>query len=143
MSILYNFLIFLAASFSVQTAMNYLSMLSLDSQARSNDVLSKRADARNVSVRYHDSINRLGHDSYCGTPSNLSHVENFHFAVNDCATLINTLAGNASAGYYSGWWDVKDWDYCEVGTYSWMMVAGWETCNFAVVIPECSNIATP
>lgn len=108
------------------------------------EITSRRDDGRNTSVRYHDSINRFGHDSYCDTPSNLTRNPRFQFAVEDCATLINILAGDASAGYFSGWWDVKDWDFCKAENYSWILIAGWETCNFAVVMPDCpSTIATP
>lgn len=144
-SIIYAFFLFLVASYSVQPAVGYEGTLSLGTPVQSNDGLSRRADARNISVRYHDSINRLGLDSYCGIPGNLTHIPQSNYAVEDCRTLMNTLAGNPSAGYYSGWWDVKDWDYCRAGAgdYSWMMIAGWETCNFAVVMPDCPEIATP
>lgn len=145
MSIFFTFLLALLASSSLQRAwiVDYPSTLSLRDGAQSNDVISKRADAHNVTIRYRDSNNRFGHDSYCGPPRNQTQIQNHTYVVNDCVALINTLAGNAADGYYSGWWEVKDWDYCRTGNYSWMMIAGWETCNIAVVTPDCSNSTTP
>lgn len=147
MTIFYAFLLALAlltsSSLQVAWTVDHSSTLSLRHGAQSNDVISRRADARNTTIRYHDSNNRFGHDSYCGPPRNQTQIQNHQYRVNDCVALINTLAGNAADGYYSGWWEVKDWDYCRVGNYSWMMIAGWETCNIAVVTPDCSDSATP
>lgn len=143
MSIIYAFMLFLVALSSVQPAFGYEGTLSLGSPAQPNDGLSRRTDARNISFRYHNSINRLGLDSYCGTPINLTHTPQSYYAVEDCRQLISTLAGTGSAGYYNGWWDVKDWDYCKTEDHYWMNIVGWETCNFAVVMPNCSNFSTP
>lgn len=79
---------------------------------------------------------RFGLQSYCDLPYNKSEVGRHQYMIEDCVKLIDLLAGEDN---YKGYWMVMDHDCSPNEDYWWITVAGWGTCNFAMVVPTCGE----
>ncbi|KAG6361243.1 hypothetical protein INS49_009467 [Diaporthe citri] len=80
----------------------------------------------------------FGLESYCTMPSNRTEVDGHQYNIEDCVQLIDFLAGE---DHYNDFWMVEDYDCSTMGDCWWMTVAGWGTCNFAIVAPACEPLS--
>lgn len=98
---------------------------------------SKRDFEHAAYVIYHESELPFGFEAYCDLWSldNPSIIEGHQYTVEDCKKLINDLIGQHAFG---GYWLAEDYNCISSKDHWWMTVAGWGTCNFAVVDPHCN-----
>lgn len=133
MLIIFAFFLALMASIFSDVAISHDNMST--SQIRT-PILQRR---RPVILNYQDPSLRFGHESFCTSPDPFQEIASVNqtYMVADCDRLIHMLRGDD--GRYGGWWLVEDLECKPDGDYWWAMVAGWKSCNFAVVTPDCPS----
>lgn len=133
MLIVYAYFLVFLATISLEAAVSHHS--EEPSRSRHFDI-AKRSDAHRVYFDYYagGSLGRDCRFSY----GNIDHTQTNYYMVQDCVKLIQALAGHDEL--YTGSWYVSDKDCFQGDDYWWITVAGWGTCNFAIVMPTCSSI---
>ncbi|KAJ0106758.1 hypothetical protein J7T55_001282 [Diaporthe amygdali] len=140
MLVICAFFLALIASVSSYTLSHPPSIVPPHDRALQDRVISASPQIHTVTVVYDFSDYHPGNASHCGPFENRSETPNTPFIVEDCKTLLRlVIAGDPS---HTGWWAVKDEDCRQGEDYWWTTVAGWETCNLAVVMPDCPSSFT-
>lgn len=135
MLVIFIFFLAFLASFSSGTTFHDHGVEPLHGFMRRQKAISKREDAHPVSVNFQTSTFRFGLESYCDVPFNVTTLGGHQYKIEDCVGLIDLLAGH---DHYRGYWLIGDWRCLTSGDYWWATVAGYGTCNFAVVAPTAS-----
>lgn len=130
MLIIYGFLLAFAASLSSGVARrNQSTILPCDSEHNGG---------HNLSVTRHPSMNRFGRATFCRNIESINRTnDDSYFMVDDCLQLFGDLAGRT--GDYKDYFTVNDEDCRPCDGPFWIPVAGHQSCNFAVSMPNCSD----
>lgn len=128
MLIIYIFLITFAATLSSGAAgCNQSTIPPCDSEQN---------DGHNLSVTRHPSMNRFGRATFCRSIGNINRTnDESYFIVDDCLQLFGDLAGRT--GDYKDYFTVNDQSCRPCESPFWITVAGHQSCNFAVSMPNC------
>lgn len=99
---------------------------------------SEQNGGHNLSVTRHPSMNRFGRATFCRNIGNINRTnDDSYFMVDDCLQLFGNLAGRT--GDYKDYFTVNDQDCLPCDCPFWITVAGHQSCNFAVSMPNCPN----